>query len=194
MTQGDADTISPTLISFVDNKRGGPVQSNEPVTCAVTFSKRMNAATVNATDFGNASATAIIVNEVNPTANPAVFKVVVTPCEVGTLRLQVKAGATLADCAGNALGTAKAIPDDTTITVNTPPQLKCQIGVPNLANNNWINPATGKVWELGDKCRLAFVTRATTQATSKDITTYNTFVQGVANSSARVIRGFYLPH
>jgi hypothetical protein len=35
----------------------------------------------------------------------------------------------------------------------------------------------------GDQYRLVFITSATTNATSADITTYNTFVQGVANSS-----------
>ena len=117
------------------------------------------------------------------TANSTVFQVVATPTAAGTLRLQVKAGASLTDVAGNALITSSAIPDDTTITVNAPPNLKCQLGVLNLSNNNWINPATGNTWALGDKYRLAFVSRATTQATSTDITTYNTFVQGVANSS-----------
>ena len=183
------DTTPPTLTSLVDDRNGTAVFANQPVTYTVTFSEAMNAATVNAADFGNASATAITVTSVTATANPAVFQVVVTPADVGTLRLQVKAGTTLTDTAGNALGTAKAIPDKTTITVNPPPKLKCQLGILNLSNNNWLNPATGKVWELGDKYRLAFVTRATTQATSKDISTYNTFVQGVANSSTLKLGG-----
>ncbi len=177
------DTTPPTLISLVDDKNGAAIFANQPVTYTVTFSEAMNPATVNAADFGNASATAMTVNSVTATANSAVFQVVATPTAAGTLRLQVKAGASLTDVAGNALITSSAIPDDTTITVNAPPNLKCQLGVLNLSNNNWINPATGNTWALGDKYRLAFVSRATTQATSTDITTYNTFVQGVANSS-----------
>jgi hypothetical protein len=183
------DTTPPTLTSFVDDRSGAAVFANQAVTYTVTFSEAMTAATVNATDFGNASATAITVNSVTVTANPAVFQVVVTPSAAGTLRLQVKAGATLTDVAGNSLNSATAIPDDTTITVNAPPNLKCQLGVLKLSANGWINPATGNVWALGDKYRLAFVTRATTQATLKDIATYNTFVQGVANSSSLNLGG-----
>jgi hypothetical protein len=49
-----------------------------------------------------------------------------------------------------------------------------------LAGNN---PATGAPWQPGDSYRLAFVSSATTQATSTDISTYNAFVQGVANAA-----------
>ena len=177
------DTTPPTLTSLADDRNGSAVFADQPVTYTVTFSEAMNATTVKPEAFGNAAATAITVNSATATADPAVFQVVVTPTAAGMLRLQVKAGARLTDCAGNALGTAKAIPAATTITVNTPPMLKCQLGIVKLSANGWLNPATGKVWELGDKYRLAFVTRATTQATSTDIATYNTFVQGVANSS-----------
>ena len=183
------DTTPPTLTSLLDDKNGAAVFANRPVTYTVIFSEPMNAATVDTTDFENATATPISVNSVSPTASPAVFLVAVTPTTVGTLRLQVKAGATLTDLAGNALITTSAIPDDTTITVVAPPNLKCPLGILNLSSTDWINPATGKVWALGDKYRLAFVTRATTQATSTDITTYNTFVQGVANSSTLNLSG-----
>ena len=178
-----ADTTPPTLVSFANNKAGSPVEANTPVTYTVTFSEAMTASSVNASDFGNASATPVTVNSVSATANPAVFQVVATPSAMGTLRLQVKAGATLTDLAGNALVTTSALADDTTLTVNAPPNLKCQLGVLKLSTNGWINPATGNVWALGDTYRLAFVSRATTQATSPDIATYNTFVQAVANSS-----------
>jgi hypothetical protein len=177
------DTVPPTLTSFVDDRSGAALFANQPVTYTVTFSEAMNASTGNPSDFGNASATPVTVNSVTATGNPAVFQVVATPSAAGTLRLQVKAGATLKDLAGNDLVTTSAIPDDTTITVNAPPNLKCQLGVLKLSTNGWINPATGNVWAIGDKYRLAFVTRATTQATSTDIATYNTFVQGVANTS-----------
>jgi len=45
------------------------------------------------------------------------------------------------------------------------------------------NPATDAAWELGDTYRFAFVSSETTQATSTDITTYNAFVQGLADVS-----------
>ena len=49
-----------------------------------------------------------------------------------------------------------------------------------LAGNN---PATGAPWAVGDQYRLAFHTSATTAATSPDIDSYNTWVQGLANAS-----------
>lgn len=61
--------------------------------------------------------------------------------------------------------------------------LVTQLGVLDLAANGGINPETGLAWAHGDTYRLAFVTGATTLATSTDIADYNNFVQGVANSS-----------
>ena len=55
-----------------------------------------------------------------------------------------------------------------------------QLGVLDVSGNN---PATGKVWAAGDQYRLAFVTSETTDATSTDITTYNAFVQGLADAA-----------
>lgn len=177
------DTTPPTLTSFVDDRSGVAVFGNLAVTYTVTFNEALAAATVNAADFGNASATAITVNSVTATANPAVFQVVVTPSAAGTLRLQVKAGATLTDVLGNSLNSATAIPDDTTITVNALPNLKCQLGVLNLNANGGINPATGVAWALGDTYRLIFVTSGTTACTSTNIATYNSFVQGLADAA-----------
>ena len=48
---------------------------------------------------------------------------------------------------------------------------------------SWINPAIGQQWVAGDQYRLAFFTSATTDATSSDISTYNTWVQGLADAS-----------
>jgi hypothetical protein len=50
---------------------------------------------LNVTDFANTGATAITVNRVTPTVNPAVFLVGVAPAEAGVLRLQVMAGGSL---------------------------------------------------------------------------------------------------
>ncbi|MCF7956172.1 MAG: hypothetical protein K9M75_10245 [Phycisphaerae bacterium] len=55
-----------------------------------------------------------------------------------------------------------------------------QLGVLDVSG---VNPATGKVWAAGDQYRLVFVTSATTDATSTDITTYNAFVQGLAEAA-----------
>jgi hypothetical protein len=116
------DTTPPTLISFEHDKGSGPIVVNEPVIYTVTFSEPMIASTVDASDFGNTGATAMTVNNVTPTANPAVFLVGVKPTAAGTLQLQIVAGATLTDIEANALVTGSAIPDDSSLVVNnTPP-------------------------------------------------------------------------
>ncbi|NNM28356.1 MAG: hypothetical protein HKO57_02460 [Akkermansiaceae bacterium] len=118
------DTTAPAVTSFEDDKAGGPVLVGETVTYTVTFSEPMNAATVGTADFANASATAITVDSVGATADPAVFEVAVTPDAAGTLQLRVAAGATLEDPSGNSLDPGSASPDNTIITVNadtTPP-------------------------------------------------------------------------
>jgi Bacterial Ig-like domain (group 3)/MBG domain (YGX type) len=116
------DTTPPTLVSFEHDKGAGPILVNEPVTYTVTFSEAMASATVNTDDFGNASATATTINSVTATANPAVFTVVATSSEAGTLQLQINSGATLTDFASLALDAASAIPDDSTLTVNDLPK------------------------------------------------------------------------
>jgi Bacterial Ig-like domain (group 3) len=116
------DVTPPTLVSFEHNKGAGPILVNEPVIYTVTFSEPMAPATVNMADFGNASATAMTITSVAPTPNPAVFTVVATPSEAGTLQLQINSGATLTDIASLALVTTSAIPDDSTLTVNDLPK------------------------------------------------------------------------
>ena len=49
-----------------------------------------------------------------------------------------------------------------------------------LAGNN---PATEEPWQVGDPYRLFFMTSGTTTAESADITTYDAFVQGLADAS-----------
>jgi len=45
------------------------------------------------------------------------------------------------------------------------------------------NPATGEPWANGDNYRFAFFTSVGTDATSADISTYNAFVQDLANAT-----------
>ena len=61
--------------------------------------------------------------------------------------------------------------------------LKCQLGILTRGTLAGNNPATGAPWAVGDQYRFAFHTSATTTATSADIATYNTWVQGLANAS-----------
>ena len=59
-----------------------------------------------------------------------------------------------------------------------------QLGILDLSANGGINPATGAPWATGDTYRFAFITSASTTAESSDITTYNTWVQGLADASS----------
>jgi len=129
----NADSTAPTLTStdFVDDKSGGPILDNETVTYTVTFSKAMNATTVeDITKFENnpslTDPAPITINSVTVTGDPAVFEVSVDPDGAGPLQLQVKALATIEDQDGLDLDTTTAIADNDTITVNketTPPTL-----------------------------------------------------------------------
>jgi Bacterial Ig-like domain (group 3)/MBG domain (YGX type) len=134
LASSPADTTPPTLLSMVDNKSGGPVVVNEPVTYTVTFSEPMAAGTVDVTDFANTSATAATVNSVSTTLDPAVFTVVATPTEAGTLQLQIVLNSTLTDLQGNPLDTDPAILDDTTIVVNDVPPTPTTTTVVSSAN------------------------------------------------------------
>ena len=116
------DGTPPTLAvsAIVDDRGGATVAAGSVVTYTMTFSEDMNAATVGADDFSNAGSAAMTIGSIVETS-PGVFTVQATPTTGGTLRLQVAAGAFLADMGGNLLGTSSAIPDDTTINVNSVP-------------------------------------------------------------------------
>jgi hypothetical protein len=60
---------------------------------------------------------------------------------------------------------------------------KGELGILDLTANGGINPATGNPWAPGDQYRFVFITSGTTTATSADISTYNTWVQGLADAS-----------
>lgn len=64
-------------------------------------------------------------------------------------------------------------------------QIKGELGVFKPSANGGINPATGSPWAIGDTYRLAFTTsqNGVQDATSTDISVYNTFVQSVASAS-----------
>ena len=113
------DTTPPTLAgtNIVDNKSGGPVTAYTLVTYTVTFNERINSGTVSTDDFSNAGSSSITFGTITQ-ASPGVFTVPITPTTVGTLILQVNAGAVITDVAGNALDTTVAIVDETTITVD----------------------------------------------------------------------------
>lgn len=110
----------PTLDSIADDQGGGPVATNALVTYTLTFSKTMNATTIDATDFGNAGSSSITIGTITE-VSPTVFTVEVTPTTAGTLKFQINQGAVIEDVDAIALDTTTAIEDTTEITVNDPP-------------------------------------------------------------------------
>ena len=85
----------------------------------VAFSEDMNASTIDPTDFSNAGTSSVTIGTIVQ-VSPNVYQVRANALTPGTLRLQVDAGAVLADLAGNLLNTAAAILDDTTIMIAAP--------------------------------------------------------------------------
>ncbi len=113
---------APQLVrsAFVDDKNGGSTSVNSVVNYTVTFSEDMDAASVTAGDFSNAGTSTIVINSVTETT-PGVFTVQATPTTVGTLQLQVPAGAILTNGAGSPVDTRAAILDNTTLGVGISP-------------------------------------------------------------------------
>jgi hypothetical protein len=104
---------------IVDNKNGGPVLESETLVFTLTFSKVLNPASVDASDFENGGTSPLTINSVTVTDNKVFVTATPTfPGAAGTLILQVKAGATIQDYLANGLDTTSAIADDTVITVN----------------------------------------------------------------------------
>jgi hypothetical protein len=122
-----AETVLPTLTSFVDSQEGADYfVGAPPIVYTVTFSEVIDASTLTPADFGNAGTAGITVDKIRGTLDGAVFEVTVTPTSAGTVQLQVNELAVIEDPVGNALDSSSAILDDTTITVindTTPPTL-----------------------------------------------------------------------
>ncbi|HSP43491.1 MAG TPA: hypothetical protein VLO11_11515, partial [Luteolibacter sp.] len=129
VTEAVADAVDPTLApaDIVDNRGGGPIDTDgNPVIYTVTYSEFMDPATIGADDFeviatGTAGGT---IESVVHYGKVTTVNFLPTEGTDGTIQLQVKAGAVLADLAGNELDPTTAIADDNIITVNpdtTPP-------------------------------------------------------------------------
>lgn len=111
-------TASPRLISIIDDQGGADVPANESLSYTIQFSKDVDPATVNTSDFGNAAGAPYIIESVDP-LSPGVFRVTVRPVSAGPLRLMINQNAELLDTFGQALDTSSALFDDTQITVTT---------------------------------------------------------------------------
>ena len=114
------DTTPPTLTSIDDGDADDTVTAGDTLTYTVTFSEDIDGSTVTAADFSNGGTANITIGTITETS-PGVFSVQVTADTAGSLILQIPAGANIEDVAGNALDTTAALPDDTTVTVNAPP-------------------------------------------------------------------------
>lgn len=108
----------PTLngAEIVADQGTGPVGLNTLVHYTLYFSEDMDASTVTAADFGNAGSSAISIGTIVEEF-PGQFNIEVTPTSLGTLRLQVNAGAVLENSMGDDLDTTLAIPADIIIPV-----------------------------------------------------------------------------
>jgi hypothetical protein len=137
LVEGTLPILAP--IDIADDKNGAPVAPNTLVTYTLTFSKDMDATTVEATDFDNAGTATVTIGSVTETtATSGVFTVQVTPTGGGTLQLKVNASAVLKDTAANELDTGSEIADDTSLTVDaTAPTL---VGTDIIDEDNGGNP------------------------------------------------------
>jgi len=136
----NADDIPPTLDSFANNVGDGPIFDSYTVTYTVTFSEAMKASTIEASDFENAGSPAATISSVNPTGDPAVFEVSVSPGSgTGTLQLQIVEGANMEDLASLPLDTTPAIKDPVTITVFD--FLTTPVAWTGATSNDWLEPS-----------------------------------------------------
>ncbi len=150
------DSDPPTLEDFLNDTEGSPVAVGELVTYDVFFSEAMDAATVIASDFGNAitvDAAPFTIDSVEQ-ASAAVFRIEITPTGPGFIQLQINAGATMLDLVGNALDTSGALVDDSTITVGSggvpsDPFLEWSGGAPFDGDASGDGIPNGLAWLLG---------------------------------------------
>ncbi len=118
VTGAVADAVAPTLdpANIVANNPG-PISSVTPLAFSLTHSEFMDHTSIGTDDFellGTAGATITGVLHLGRVTTVNVLPTIGTS---GTIQLQVKAGATIADLAGNPLDTTAAITDPDTVTV-----------------------------------------------------------------------------
>jgi hypothetical protein len=110
------DTNGPSLLDMVDDRGGAAIEEVNIVTYTLTFNEDIDASTLNANDFGNASNSVMRMGTISETA-PGIFTVEVMPKNVDGLQLQIVPGASILDANGVPMDTGLAIADDTNITV-----------------------------------------------------------------------------
>ncbi|MCH7228726.1 Ig-like domain-containing protein [Haloferula sp. A504] len=177
-TGGSGD---PIFLEITDDTSDGEVFiSQQPV---ITFTLEFdNPGTFNGGTgafFSLGSAT-VSIDSVTQISDQAV-EVVVTAFTTGTVNLQTTGAASFDDLFGDTL--SGPFVDDTIIAVRDVDDVSGQLGILDLTRNNGINPATGALWKIGDTYRLVFCTSSGISAISSNITTYNNFVQTLADAS-----------
>jgi hypothetical protein len=117
-----SDTDPPTLTSINDNDADDTINAGNTLNYTVTFDDDIDHTTVDASDFSNAGTSTITFGTITETsANSGVFTVPVTATSTGTVQLQIPAGATIKDDAGNDLVTTSALlTGSAVVTVNAP--------------------------------------------------------------------------
>ncbi|MBT8038211.1 MAG: InlB B-repeat-containing protein, partial [Verrucomicrobiae bacterium] len=108
-------------VDIVDDQDGGPVVQPLTITYTLTFSKDMDASTIDAGDFVNLADIPIIIGAINE-VSPGVVTVEVTPNSIdsGFLIFAIAQGAALKDAQGNDLNTTYAISDDQGMRIRHP--------------------------------------------------------------------------
>jgi hypothetical protein len=174
------DAHDPTTVAITDNSVNGEVfLSLQPtLTYTLTFNEPVTTSATTS-DFANASDAAVTIDSITQTTDTKV-QVVVTAVGSGTVALQLQGSAVFEDLFGNPMSVP--VTDDSTVLVREL-NLTNQIGVLDLTRNNGVNPATGNLWQEGDMYRFAFCTSTGIVATSTNISTYNDFVQDLADAS-----------
>ena len=182
VSNAPSDATPPTDPVITDNSVNGVIFfSAQSLTYTVTFNEPITTS-VTTEDFevtGSASGGATI-DSVTQT-NFDEVQVVVTAASAGTLTLGVKASASFDDLYGNTV--SGPFTDTDAITIRDIADLEGQLGILDLSANGGVNPATGNLWQVGDNYRFIFASSTGRDATSADITDYNTFIQNLADAS-----------
>lgn len=177
---------TPPVATITDNSVNGEIFfSTQQLIYTLSFDEVITTS-AGISDFELIGTATASIDSVTQTSDTTI-EVVVTATGVGTINLNVKASASFLDGVGNSLDGPFA--DAETITVLDISLLSNQLGILDLTANNGVNPATGNLWKAGDPYRLMFTSLAKTTATSNDIATYNSFIQGVANGSSLGLGG-----
>ncbi len=127
----------PELLSITDDVSGGPVMLPDAIGYTLVFDRPMDPATIGADDFENATGTGVDIGGIAVNSDGDEVTLTVTPLEAGSVRLQIRQGAFLADVAGVPLDTGSVIADDSLITVlagGNEPYAEWVAGFPALAN------------------------------------------------------------